>query len=804
MYESFFGFDGRPFSATPDADCCAGVETMQNAYDELLRGLEDAQGIGVLSAPAGTGKTLLCRKLAADLADSFTTVLLPTCRFNSARSLLQAVLFELNRPYQGMDEQELRLALTDAIREVCSRHEALVLIVDEAHLLSEELLEEIRSITTHVDGGRSLARVLLSGQLSLEDKLTSPKLDALNQRISAQVTLDHLSRAESTDYVDYRLNCVGGRLDAAFTPEAVQAIAEACDGVPRCLNQLCDHALFLGFEERQHPVGINFIHDALNDLKQLPLHWNIPASADEPIEDCEQRPTTEDATAPSSNGAVHAADATDFVEVGEASGVFETAPTINTSSGRQHSPAQDGIDESHADTVGDSGFEWDAPSDQTGCIEVGGSAFDSNPLVSGNSLDRGDSDTRRSEQTGREQVSAAPHQESEPSSTGPAQVADRTQIVRESQHLPQPLGISTRLGGSDDGIDVDGEALSGAQLAGWDQTLESAQHNDVRNEARRRSALSETAASGRWPQTPEIAPTRRPAETDRYPDVPWVAVDLSETPDDPKSLPRMSSENSGHEELPVLRRPLVVVDSEAIAHGRRQPHEEDVVDRCAELDAETGGPTARTAESIVNAFKTVPATGDSKSRSIHRALDGLPAGVAGQPIHAADLEEVTLPVCLDEDVDAILPLIDDALDPPRPSDALAEPARKLPEEIEKHIGSLVLDVCLDTHSAIEQRLKMAQNQPSTKETAQPAHDGQEQLDDILNNSTDETLNEESSDEYDIIQPDPSAACDGSEQRDMPTSSRAPSTTDERHTQKPARSTGRFDRMFTDLRRNRQD
>jgi type II secretory pathway predicted ATPase ExeA len=274
MYEVSFGLKRRPFAATPDGTCFLSAGPIQAALDEIVVCIEQGQGIAVLTAPAGVGKTLLCEKLESELNPRFQTVFLRHSSFLTRRALLQTLLCELNHSYHQPSEQELRLELFPAIRALRSEREALVIICDEAHHLTESLIEELRILADFAESGRPLVRLILVGQLALEEKLAQPSLEAFNQRIRAHVNLPTFDRAGSLDYIDYRLTWGGGRTDEIFTSEALEVIVRASDGIPRCINQLADHSLLLAFVAEQSPVKEEIVLEALNDLRQLPLHWN--------------------------------------------------------------------------------------------------------------------------------------------------------------------------------------------------------------------------------------------------------------------------------------------------------------------------------------------------------------------------------------------------------------------------------------------------------------------------------------------------------------------------------------------------
>jgi type II secretory pathway predicted ATPase ExeA len=290
MYEPFFGFHRRPFSTAPDPGCFFAGESVRDVLSELTTCVERGQGIALLTAPAGMGKSLLCQRLISNLKAQFATIYLGNANFPTRRSLLQAILLELGDEYSRSDEAELRHTLQKRLHGLRRQHEALLLVVDESHLFESDLLEEIRTLADIAAEGQPLVRIVLSGQLELEERLTDRRFDALNQRLGTHAYLEPLTQNESAEYLHHRIEQSGGDAESVFTEEGFSIIVRASGGVPRCLNQLADHSLLLAFAADEKPVKEKTVRDALDDLKQLPLHWNdvsepVSSSTFEPEDD---------------------------------------------------------------------------------------------------------------------------------------------------------------------------------------------------------------------------------------------------------------------------------------------------------------------------------------------------------------------------------------------------------------------------------------------------------------------------------------------------------------------------------------
>ncbi len=272
MYEQFFHFRRRPFPAAPSLRHYVSLQTMEEHRAKLVRCLARGEGVGLIVGPTGTGKTLLCRAVGADLSARCEVVMPAVERVASRKALFQAVLFELRRPYQGMDDGELRLALMDYLLSE-DREKPLALIIDEADTLSLRILDELRLLLNLGKGEEPPLRLLLSGGTLLEEKLAAAKLQPLSQRIAARCYLDALSRAESFTYVREQIRLCGGNADAMLSEETLAAVYHATGGVPRLINQICDHALLLAFADEVEQISPELVQEAWSDLQQLPMPW---------------------------------------------------------------------------------------------------------------------------------------------------------------------------------------------------------------------------------------------------------------------------------------------------------------------------------------------------------------------------------------------------------------------------------------------------------------------------------------------------------------------------------------------------
>ena len=172
------------------------------------------------------------------------------------RALLQSLLFELRMPYRDMSEGELRLTLMNCIQpSVENPTDGLVLIVDEAQTLSMKLLDELRLLTNVVRNGVPRVRLVLCGTMRLEECLSHPHMESMNQRLAARCYLTPLSLQETAQYVTHKIELSGAASSNVMTRDALDAIYRGSDGIPRLIDQLADQSLLWAFNDRDRPVS---------------------------------------------------------------------------------------------------------------------------------------------------------------------------------------------------------------------------------------------------------------------------------------------------------------------------------------------------------------------------------------------------------------------------------------------------------------------------------------------------------------------------------------------------------------------
>ncbi len=267
MYKKFYGLKENPFNVTPDPRYLFATPHTDEALACLTYGVLNHKGFILLSGEVGTGKTTLLNKLLEDLRQQgVATAFVFNARFNVPQ-FFDFVLADFGLPRETRLKSQMLIALNQWLLERYEAGGTTALIVDEAHLMSSELLEEIRLLTNLETASEKLLQIVLSGQPELEHKLRRPDLRQLRQRITMRTKTYPLTREETRQYIAQRLKVAGSDGRPIFTPEAVELIHRYARGIPRVVNTLCEHALISGYADQRPVLGTEIIQEVAKEFE---------------------------------------------------------------------------------------------------------------------------------------------------------------------------------------------------------------------------------------------------------------------------------------------------------------------------------------------------------------------------------------------------------------------------------------------------------------------------------------------------------------------------------------------------------
>ena len=266
MYLEFYGLKQAPFDITPNPRFLFHSHKHREAFNHLVYGIRERKGFVQLTGEVGAGKTTLCRALLEHLDGKFSTALIMNPVL-SGDELMKAIATEFGLDVRRYDRLETIAAISDFLLKQTLAGKETVLIIDEAQKLTEELLEQVRLISNIETDDRKLLQIVLMGQPELRDKLNSPRLKQLRQRITVRYHLAPLTRTEVGQYIQHRLALAGSRGAAAFTWPAIWRVFDYSQGIPRLVNAVCDKALLAGFVENSYRINYRMVGRAIRELE---------------------------------------------------------------------------------------------------------------------------------------------------------------------------------------------------------------------------------------------------------------------------------------------------------------------------------------------------------------------------------------------------------------------------------------------------------------------------------------------------------------------------------------------------------
>jgi general secretion pathway protein A len=268
MYNAFFNLKRNPFEITPDPSFLFSTRRHNEALAALYFGVRRHKGFVVMTGEVGTGKTLLVRCLLQLLGRSNATYAYVFNPRLTPMEFLQYVAGDFGLAISGKNKSEL---LLDLGRYLIARYQkklTTVLVVDEAHHLSADVLEEVRLLTNLETAEEKLVQILLVGQPELDEKLDSKELRQLKQRIALRSQLQPLDMVETAGYIYRRLKLAGSETASSLLPvETIVEVFRYSRGVPRLINTICENGLITAYARQVKTVTPDMIEEIANDFR---------------------------------------------------------------------------------------------------------------------------------------------------------------------------------------------------------------------------------------------------------------------------------------------------------------------------------------------------------------------------------------------------------------------------------------------------------------------------------------------------------------------------------------------------------
>ena len=264
MYLDHFGLREAPFRITPHTDFFFQGANRGATLEALLYAIAHDEGIVKVSGEVGSGKTMLCRVLMERLPSTVETIYLANPSL-SRDEILFAIGDELKLELDKGRMTRVLRALQDHLIKLFSEGRRVVVLIDEAHAMPDESLEEIRLLSNLESNRHKLLQMVLFGQPELDEHLSTDGMRQLKERITHSFRLEPLVRSDIDSYIDFRMRAAGYRGPKVFNPGAVKLIAAVSQGLTRRVNILADKSLLAAFAQGAHAVTEKEVKKAARD-----------------------------------------------------------------------------------------------------------------------------------------------------------------------------------------------------------------------------------------------------------------------------------------------------------------------------------------------------------------------------------------------------------------------------------------------------------------------------------------------------------------------------------------------------------
>ena len=271
MYLEHFGLNEPPFKITPVTDFFFSGANRGEILDALVYAITDGEGIVKISGEVGSGKTMLCRMLLEKLPTNIKAIYLANPSL-SRDELLYAIADRLGLDLEGQRVSVILQNLQNDLEAKYAKGERCVVLVDEAHAMPLDTLEELRLLYNLQVGKHKLLQIVLFGQPELDEKLSQSNMRQLKDRIVHHFTILPISQKVIHTYLMFRMRAAGYKGPDNFSASAEKLIGKASHGLMRRVNILADKALLAAFVENTHTITEHHVQAAIRDSEMTPMH----------------------------------------------------------------------------------------------------------------------------------------------------------------------------------------------------------------------------------------------------------------------------------------------------------------------------------------------------------------------------------------------------------------------------------------------------------------------------------------------------------------------------------------------------
>jgi general secretion pathway protein A len=265
MLINYYGFSEKPFELLPDLTFLYSTNGYRTALEAVSTGINERKGLMILTGEVGTGKTMVIHGVLEGLPEEVKTAFIFHSTFEFT-DLLKQILYELGETSAFEEAQELKKPFLEYLKDIREKGELLTVLIDEAQLIPRNVVVDLFHIFELEPWISETLQLVLAGQPEFMETYHDALSKHRPPRPPQEISLEPLSAKESLDYIESRLRRVGKCSDEIFSSQAISLIIEKAGGIPRIINNICDNALYNGYNASVKIIGIDIIKKVIRNL----------------------------------------------------------------------------------------------------------------------------------------------------------------------------------------------------------------------------------------------------------------------------------------------------------------------------------------------------------------------------------------------------------------------------------------------------------------------------------------------------------------------------------------------------------